>query len=76
MYSYRDICVVCRGYIATLLQNGWLTENIRATVRKKSDVSRFEIIPITSVYAHSAIDTDVHIEKTSGVTASGGAAGK
>ena len=63
MYSYRDICVVCRGYISSLLANEWWTHTIQEAIRKKSDTPQFAIEPITEIYAHSVIDTEVQIEK-------------
>ena len=49
MYSYRDICVVCRGCIAMILNNGWLTDNIKEAVSKRSGVEKFVIKPIEKV---------------------------
>jgi hypothetical protein len=46
-----------------ILNNGWLTDNIKEAVSKRSGVEKFVIKPIEKVYAHSSIDTDVHIER-------------
>lgn len=64
IYSYRDICVVCRGNIARLLHNGWLTKNVTDTIRRKSGSGNFCIRQIESVYAHSILGTDVCIAAT------------